>query len=225
VLDEIGYIAIEGPIGAGKTSLAHALAERLGAKLALEPADDNPFLEKFYADMAGYALATQLAFLALRYRQQAGLSQRGLFDAKLISDYVFARDCIFAGLTLNKEELALYRPLYEAMAARAPKPNVVVLLSADADLLMTRIHGRGTRCEASISRDYIERLVAEYDAYFRFYDDTPLLVVDTSLLGDYSESAIKVDELIAEIEATGSGRRLYVPPGPRDRDEGDDGDT
>ena len=202
MLDGINYIAIEGPIGAGKTSLAHALAQRLDAKLVLEPADDNPFLDKFYADMSGYALATQLAFLALRHRQQTELAQGGLFDSKIISDYIIARDKIFAGLTLSENELALYDRLYEPIAAAAPKPDIVVLLTTDADTLMARIHSRGTPYEAALSGEYIERLVGEYDAYFRFYDDTPLLVVDTSALGDYSGPGIDVDELIGEIEAT-----------------------
>ncbi|MFH1731412.1 MAG: deoxynucleoside kinase [Planctomycetota bacterium] len=219
MLDDVRYIAIEGPIGAGKTSLAHALAERLGARLVLEPADDNPFLEKFYADMPAYALATQLAFLALRHRQQTELARRDLSGPKVVSDYIVARDKIFAGLTLDEEELGLYGRLYAAMAARAPKPDIVVLLEADAETLMSRIYSRGTPYEDALSRGYIERLVAEYDAYFRFYDETPLLVIDTGLLGDYSEAGIDPDEVIGEIEQTGDGRRVYVP----DRGQGSGG--
>lgn len=211
MLDDVKYIAIEGPIGAGKTSLAHALAERLGARLVLEPADDNPLLEKFYADMRAYALATQLAFLALRHRQQSDLAQRDLFGPTVISDYIFARDKIFAGLTLDEEELGLYGQLYAPMAARAPRPDIVVLLQADAETLMSRIHSRGTPYEDALSREYIERLVAEYDAYFRFYDETPLLVIDTGSLGDYSGAGIDANAVIEEIGRTGAGRRVYVP--------------
>jgi len=211
VLDDVKYIAIEGPIGAGKTSLAHALAGRLGGRLVLEPAADNPFLGKFYADMPAYALATQLAFLALRHRQQTELAQRDLSGPTVISDYIFARDKIFAGLTLDEEELGLYGQLYAAMAARAPRPDIVVLLEADAATLMSRIHSRGTPYEDALSREYIERLVAEYDAYFRFYDETPLLVIDTGSLGDYSGAGIDVNAVIEEIRRTGAGRRVYVP--------------
>ncbi len=204
MLDGIDYIAIEGPIGAGKTSLAHALAARLDAKLVLEPADDNPFLGKFYADMSGYALATQLAFLALRRRQQVAIASGEFAGSKIISDYVIARDRIFAGLTLNGDELALYDRLYEPVAADAPKPDIVVLLRADADTLMTRIHSRGTPYESALAGEYIERLVAEYDEYFDSYDETPLLIVDTAALGDYSGAGVDVDELVCEMGGLGT---------------------
>lgn len=199
MLDGIKYIAIEGPIGAGKTSLAHALAERLDATLVLEPADDNPFLEKFYADMPGYALATQLAFLALRHRQQAEIAQGGLSDSRIVSDYIIARDKIFAGLTLSDDEFALYDRLYGPVAAAAPRPDIVVLLTANADTLMSRIHSRGAPYESALSGGYIERLVGAYDAYFKSYDDTPLLTVDTSELGDYSGAGVDADELMGKM--------------------------
>ena len=205
MLDGINYIAIEGPIGAGKTSLAHALAERIDAKLVLEPADDNPFLEKFYADMPGYALPTQLAFLALRHRQQAEIAQGASSDSRIISDYIIARDKIFAGLTLTDDEFALYGRLYGPVAAAAPKPDIVVLLKADAETLMSRIHSRSTPYESALAGEYIERLVAEYDEYFASYDDTPLLVVDTNELGDYSGVGIDIDSLIREMEEAGDG--------------------
>lgn len=210
MLENVGYIAIEGPISVGKTSLAEALAKRLSARLVLEPADANPFLEKFYADMRKYALATQLVFLVLRHQQQAELSRRYLFHPVVISDYILARDKIFAGLTLNDDELALYDQLYEVMASRAARPDLVVLLQADVETLMGRIRSRGIPYEATLEREYIERLVAAYDEYFRLYTDSPLLVVDTSAL-DYSKGGLNIDRVIEEMEETGSGRRMYVP--------------
>ncbi len=209
--DDVRYIAVEGPIGAGKTCLARGLAERLGARLVLEPADDNPFLEKFYTDMPRYALATQLAFLALRHRQQSELAQPGSPGSVVVTDYVLARDRIFAGLTLTEDELTLYARAYEAVAAGAVKPDVVVLLEADADTLMARIRARGVPSEGALPRDYVERLVEEYDAYFRFYDETPLLVVDTNPLGDYSKGGIDVEAVLDEIRQARGGRRVYVP--------------
>ncbi len=223
MLDNVHYIVIEGPIGVGKTSLAKALAKRLSARLVLEPAADNPFLEKFYLDMPKYALAAQLVFLVSRYQQQTELRRRYLFHSLAVSDYVMAKDRIFAGLTLNEEEFRLYDQLYEVMATRAAKPDVVILLRADVDTLMARIWNRGLPYEAALSREYITRLAAAYDEFFRFYADSPLLVVETSSL-DYakgalrepqaaegaSKSGIDMERLIEEIAQTRSGRRLFV---------------
>jgi len=210
VPDDLRYIAIEGPIGVGKTSLAKALAERVGGRLVLERPEQNPFLEKFYADMPRYALATQLIFLVSRYQQQADLRRRHLFHPVTISDYLLAKDRIFAGLTLNDEELALYDQLYEVMAARAATPDVLVLLTADVDVLMARIRRRGIPHEEAITRDYVERLAAAYDESFRLYEGGPLLVADTTGL-DYAEDRIDPVELMEQITQTRSGRRVYTP--------------
>ena len=210
MLEHIHYLAVEGPIGVGKTSLATALARRFSAHLVLEPAEHNPFLEKFYTDMPKYALATQLVFLVSRYRQQGELSRRYLFHPMAISDYILARDKIFAGLTLNEDELKLYNQLYEVMAGRAAKPDILVLLQADVGTLMKRIRARGIEYEKGLSRDYIERLVAEYDAFFRVYNESPMLVIDTSSL-DYPKGGFNLDEVIEEIDRTRSGRRFHVP--------------
>jgi len=210
VLRELHYIAIEGPIGVGKTSLARALADRLGARLILEPSQENPFLEKFYADMPRYALATQLAFLVSRHQQQTDLRQPGLFAPMAVSDYLFDKDKIFADLTLRDDELNLYNQFHAALAAQAARPDVVVLLQADVDTLMERIHRRAIPHEAALSREYIVRLVAAYDEYFRVYSAARVLVVDTSSV-DYATGGIDVAELIAEIEEMESERRLYVP--------------
>ncbi len=205
MLEGVHYIAIEGPVGVGKTTLARALAKRLDARLVLEPAEQNPFLEKFYGDMPKYALATQLAFLVSRHKQQADLLQRDLFSSMVVSDYMLAKDGIFAALTLSDAELALYHQLHEAIAARAARPDIVVLLQADSETLMSRIRGRAIPYECGLSREYIERLVAAYDDFFRVYAESPVIVVDTSHV-DYSKGGIDLDELIAGIELSMGGR-------------------
>jgi deoxyadenosine/deoxycytidine kinase len=210
VLDDMHYVAIEGPIGVGKTSLATRLAERLGARLVLEPSDTNPFLEKFYTDMAKYALATQLTFLVSRYQQQTTILQGELFSAKVVSDYILARDKIFATMTLSDEEYKLYNQLYLVMSAHAARPDLLVLLKADVDTLMGRIEKRGVRYEASLSREYITRLNESYEEFFRLYADSPLLMVDTDGL-EYPEDELDLDALVVEMDATRHGRRLYIP--------------
>jgi len=210
---ELGYIAIEGPIGVGKTFLARALAKRLSARLVLEQPAANPFLEKFYSDMKRYALPAQLVFLVSRYQQQAELSRRYLFHPGVVSDYLFAKDRIFANLTLSDNELALYNQFYDVLAAHAARPDAVVLLLADVDTLLERIRRRGITCEATLTREYLARLVAAYDEFFRVYTDAPLLVIDTSRI-DYTKRALDVDAVISEIGQTQSGRRVYVPDAP-----------
>jgi deoxyadenosine/deoxycytidine kinase len=209
-LSDIRYIALEGPIGVGKTNLAKRLARRLGAHLVLEPAAENPFLEKFYADMRQYAFATQVVFLVSRYRQQAELNRRYLFRPLTVSDYILAKDRIFAGLTLSEEEFRLYHQLYDVMASRAATPDVVVLLQARVEVLLDRIRRRGIPYETELEPAYLERLAAAYDEFFRLYEASPLLVVDTSDL-DYTKTVIDPDELLAEVAQTRTGRRLYVP--------------
>ena len=210
MLDRIHHIAIEGPIGVGKSRLARARASRLGARLVLEPAKSNPLLEKFYSDMPKYSLAAQLVFLVSRYQQQCELSRGHLLRSTVISDYILAKDKIFAGLTLNEDEFKLYTQVYEVMAARAAKPDILLLLRADVDTLMERVRKRGIHYEAQLTRDYMETVTAQYEQYFRSYQDSPLLVVETGSL-DYSKESIDLDELVAEIEQTRSGRRVYAP--------------
>jgi len=212
VLEGYHYIAVEGPIGAGKTSLAKALAQRFSARLVLEPAAKNPFLERFYGDMRRYALPTQLVFLVSRYQQQGELKRRYLFHPMVVSDYTLARDRIFAGLTLNEEEFRLYEQLYEVMTGHAARPDIVVLLQADTETLMGRIRRRGVPYEADLGRDYLEQLNAAYTEYFRLYAESPLLIIDTNA-ADYSKGGLDLARVVEEIEQTQSGRRRYVAEG------------
>jgi deoxyadenosine/deoxycytidine kinase len=203
VQQDTRYIAIEGPIGAGKTTLARLLSERLEARLVLEPSDSNPFLERFYADPRRYALATQLTFLVERWRQQADLAQHDLFARAVVSDYVLAKDRIFATLTLNEEELELYDAVYAAMASRAARPDVIVRLEADETTLLRRIERRGIACERAIRRDYLARLNRAYDAYFRTYRGR-LVILNTGGL-DYAKDALNVDAVLSAIDETRAG--------------------
>jgi len=216
VTDHIRHIAVEGPIGVGKTSLARALADRLGGRLVLEPAEYNPFLEKFYADMPRYALATQLSFLVARYQQQAELRQQDLFEPVTVCDYLFVKDKIFAALTLSDDELNLYNQLYAVLAGRAARPDLVVLLDAGVETLLARIERRGIPSESAVTADYLARLTAAYRRHFRLYAEAPLLVIDTEGL-DYDRGGLDLDELLGEMELTRAGRRLYTP-GSQERD-------
>lgn len=206
MLDGYRFIAIEGPIGVGKTSLARALARRAGARLVLEPAEANPFLERFYSDMARYALPTQLAFLVARHGQQAELRQRDPCKPLVVADYILAKDGIFAMLTLQGDELRLYSKLYDALARHAARPDVVVLLQADVETLVERVRRRGIGYESGVSRDYLARVVAAYEVFFRCYADSPVLRVDARS-ADYSRRGPALDRLIEDLERMRGGTR------------------
>jgi deoxyguanosine kinase len=204
------YIAIEGPIGVGKTRLVKRLATHLGAQQVLEPADTNPFLDAFYADMERYALVTQMTFLVQRYQQQQAILESRRLHRDIITDYMLERDKIFAVLTLNKDDFNLYEPLYDAMAARAARPDLVVLLKASTRTLMQRIGKRGRPCEAGLDARYIERLNQAYDDFFRVYTNSPLLTVDTEGL-NYPDDEMNLERLVAEMKSTREGQRIYAP--------------
>ncbi len=174
------YIAVDGPIGAGKTTLARMLAEDLGWHLCLEPAEKNPFLPEFYKDRAKNAFKTQIFFLLNRYQQQLELRQRDLFAGGMICDYTFAKDLIFAEINLSEDEMNLYQTIYRLLNERLPKPDLVVYMRADSRVLMQRIRKRGFDYERPIGEEYLERLTEGYNRYFMTYSETPLLVVDTS---------------------------------------------
>lgn len=174
------YIAVEGPIGVGKTTLSSRLAEEFQGRLVLEEAEENPFLPSFYKKPQAFAFQTQVFFLLSRYRQQQSLSQQDLFQQVTISDYLFAKDRIFAQLNLNNEEMALYNNLYQALDAKVPKPDLVIFLQASLDTLRQRIKKRGIPHEKHISGDYIEKLCQTYNQFFFTYDETPLLTINCS---------------------------------------------
>ena len=205
---EASYIAIEGVIGVGKTTLAGILAGRLGAQQQLEEVEENPFLEKFYDDMRGYAFQTQIFFLLSRYRQQMDLMQASLFSQKIVSDYIFAKDRIFAHINLNDDELALYQRLADILEKNIARPDVVVYLQAGADMLMERIHKRGRPFEKNMPRDYIDTLNQAYNYYFFHYEDTPLIIVHTESV-DFVNNTSHVDKLIEMIDSHAKGTVLF----------------
>jgi len=190
-MNPLRYIAVEGPIGVGKTTLSQLLAEEFQAKLVLEEAEENPFLPSFYKDPKRNAFQTQVFFLLSRYRQQKDLAQQELFSQLTISDYIFAKDRIFAQINLADEELGLYENLYQALDAKVPKPDLVIFMQASVDTLRHRIKKRGIRYEKHISGKYIEELCQAYNQFFFEYDETPLLTVNCTEIdiikkqGDY----------------------------------------
>jgi deoxyguanosine kinase len=206
------YIAIEGPIGAGKTALAERLSTRLDATLVLEE-NDNPFLADFYGDRPGAALQVQLFYLLNRHRQQTLLRQADLFSETTISDYLFDKDKIFAYLNLDDNELFIYQRLFDLLARDVPAPDLVVYLQSPTDVLLRRIHSRRMDAEAVAFQpddEYLRELNEAYHHFFFHYNQTPLLVVETSQFdSDASDEAL--DDLIRQIRGMSPGTRYYVP--------------
>ena len=206
------YISIEGPIGVGKTTLAQVLAERLRARLVLEQPEENPFLPAFYADRKKHGFQAQLFFLLSRYQQQQALVQQDLFASATVSDYLFAKDRIFAALTLEPAELVLYQQIYELLGPRVVQPDLVVYLQARTDVLLTRVRKRGREYERAIDTGYLGALAKAYNDFFFHYEDTPLLVVNTSDI-DIEGSAEDLEALLAVIRRHRKGTQHYVPQG------------
>lgn len=174
------YIAVDGPIGAGKTTLSKMLAEEMGAHLCLEPSGKNPFLADFYRDRKRNAFKTQLYFLLNRYQQQLELSQQDLFRPIAICDYTFAKDMIFAKINLSDDEHSLYTTVFKLLKDKLPRPDLVIYLRADSKVLLQRIKKRGIEYELPITEQYLDDLTDGYNRYFLNYGETPLLVVDTT---------------------------------------------
>jgi deoxyadenosine/deoxycytidine kinase len=208
------YIVVEGPIGVGKTSLAKSLAQNFQARTVFERVEDNPFLAKFYEDKKTYAFQNQLFFLLSRYQQQRDLGQQDLFAQNLVSDYLFAKDKIFATLTLGGEELTLYQQIYQLLDPRIPKPDLTIYLQARPDVLYKRIKKRDKSFERGITLDYLKEVAQAYNEFFFHYDETPLLVVNTSDI-DFVKSSSDLADLIKEINNMGPGTQHYIPLGSR----------
>jgi len=208
------YVAIEGPIGVGKTSLAKILAQQFGARLVTEEVGNNPFLERFYEDRQKYAFQTQLYFLLSRYRQQRELVQAGLFDKGVVTDYILAKDKIFACINLDDDEISLYESIYRILVPRVPRPDLVIYLQARPEVLLSRVRKRGIEYERNISLDYLRTLSDAYNEYFFHYDETPLLVVNTSEI-DFVESPRDLEHLVREVKSVRRGTHHYIPLGSR----------
>ncbi len=208
------YIVVEGPLGVGKTTLARLLAEEFNARAVFEQVEDNPFLKKFYDEPRAYAFQTQLFFLLSRYRQQCALMQQDLFSQHTVADYLFAKDQIFAQVNLEADELALYRQLFGLLDARLPKADLVVYLQARGDVLMERLRKRDRDYERRIAAEYVQRIAEAYRDFFFHYDETPLLVVNSSDV-DFVARPEDLTDLIREIRSMGPGVQHYIPLGSR----------
>lgn len=210
------YIVVEGPIGVGKTSLSNLLSERFSARQVLEKFEENPFLSNFYTDRQKYAFQTQIFFLLSRFRQQQELFQQDLFSAVTVSDYLFAKDRIFACLTLDSHELALYDRVFEALGPRVTKPDLVIYLQARLDVLLHRIKKRAREFERKFDAGYLEELVHAYNDFFAHYSDTPLLVVNASDIDFVNNEADREGLMSAIHKARAGGIHHYDPqPGKR----------
>lgn len=203
------HIAIEGPIGVGKTTLARQLADRLQADLLLERIEDNPFIGLFYEDPERHALPVQLSFLFSRLRQWQTLNQQDLFHQGMITDYIFAKDRLFATVTLSDEELWLYDQVLHAVAVDLPRPDLVIYLQSDANVIMERIRNRGRDFERHLSNDYLRRVIAAYDKFFFHYQETPLLIVQTDRL-NFVERPEDIDALIGRIGKMRSNTEFWA---------------
>ncbi len=204
------YIVVEGVIGVGKTSLTKLLSTRTNGRLNLEVVEENPFLTDFYADRSAYAFQTQIFFLLSRYRQQQNLFQHDLFSSTLISDYLFAKDRIFASLNLSDDELVLYNQLASILEQRILKPDLVIYLQARTEVLQQRIQWRGRAYEQDMDDGYLNALNGAYSYFFHHYKDAPLLVVNTDNL-DFVNVPADFDLLFEHVQEKFTGTRYFAP--------------
>ena len=204
------YVAIEGTIGVGKTSLANLLSEKLSAKLVLEAFEDNPFLSDFYEDPERHAFQTQISILLQRYQQQQDLRQVDMFQNLVITDYMFVKDRLFASLNLNEKEMSLYDTVANMMERNVIQPDLVIFLQADTGTLMKNISKRGRDIEKNISEDYIDALNQVYNEYFFRYQDTPLVIINTNNI-DFVNNHKDLEEVINYIRQPVTGTKFFNP--------------
>ncbi|MEA2563640.1 MAG: hypothetical protein QOH06_5144 [Acidobacteriota bacterium] len=207
------YLAVDGPIGVGKTTLVEMLTRRFEGVKILEDVD-NPFLADFYQDRPGAAFQTELYFLLSRYKQQQDIGQRDLFDRMLVSDYTFWKNRIFAYLNLSDDELMLFDKLYALLEPQIPVPDLVLYLVADVDTCMERIRRRARNVERTISGEYLGELIDAYNHYYHYYDRSPLLVVDTRHL-NFPQRPEDFDELLNRLSKPIKGTEYFQPLGSR----------
>jgi deoxyadenosine/deoxycytidine kinase len=207
----IKYIAIEGVIGSGKTSLALKIKEKLNAEMVLEQFEANPFLEKFYADRKRYAFQTQMFFLVNRFKQQEALNLGNLFTEYTVCDYIFEKDKIFAYLNLSGDELKLYESIFPLLIRNLKKPDVVVYLQSNIDRLMYNIKKRGRKIERNLTRSYIEELSEVYNNFFFTYNTTPLIIVNSSEI-DFVKNEKDFNELFQQIFREDRAFKEYFKP-------------
>lgn len=209
-IEDLRYIAIEGVIGAGKTSLAARLSQTLGAKAIYEEFEKNPFLEDFYDDPEHYAFQTQIFFLIGRFQQQQTLQQHDLFQQCMVSDYIFSKDRIFATLNLNEKEMKLYDTLARIMEKDIVKADLAIYLQSSTNHLMEFIQKRGRKIEKGITVEYIQALNELYNKFFFHYSDTPLLVINTDDI-DFVHNESEYQDILYEINQHTSGTKYYIP--------------
>jgi deoxyadenosine/deoxycytidine kinase len=207
------HIAVDGPIGVGKTSLVGLLAKRFEGVKVLEDID-NPFLPDFYKNRKGAAFQTQLFFLLSRYQQHREIAQIDMFSGLVVADYSFPKDKIFACLNLNDSELLIYEKLYGLLSESVPKPDLVVYLQGSLETCLKRLKKRMLNFEKTISVDYVRQLIEAYNYYFYHYEETPLLVVETNDI-DFVNRPEHFEDLVAQIQKTRKGVQYYVPIGTR----------
>lgn len=220
-LDELGlapetsqtlasYIAIEGPIGVGKTTLARSLAHSFECEALYEQPEENPFLNRFYKDPKAYALPTQLHFLFQRISQIEDIGQRDIFDSRRVSDFLIDKDSLFAEVNLDSDQFAIYQKVFDAIIIDAPKPDLVVYLQAPTDVLIERIRKRGIEFEQKINSSYLAQLNDAYMRYFHNYSGSPLLIVNAAEI-DFVHDKNQYRNLVETIVNTRSGRHYYNP--------------
>jgi len=207
-LEHCRYVVVEGPIGAGKTSLARRLADRLGAEILLEQPGENPFLARFYQDMARFALPTQLFFLFQRARQLEALAQPDMFGRPTVTDFLLDKDPLFARITLSGDEMALYQKIYDAIRPQAPAPDLVVYLQAQPATLYERVRRRATEYERGLGEDYLALLAEGYARFFYNYRAAPVLIVNSENLNFVARDA-DLELLLARMRGMKSRREFF----------------